>query len=389
MKNSFLPPEFAEENFLIAMLNNYHKIKEYPLNNPKNFETVQELARRHGILPQLYHYSTDTEIDLSDDIISSLKNKYLKMVSADLMLAAHLLKVTRALEEKGFRYIAIKGPALAQEIYGDITLRQYSDIDLLVDQDKMKEISRIIISLGYQAILPLSLLERRKFFELDNDFSFLHSSTGARLELHWKLFPERHKMPLSFSELYHNSGRLVLQNREITILSPEDNLLYLSLHGAKHIFERLEWVHDLDRLIRHYTTLDPAKAYQNAVDIEVEESFLLGIFLSQRLFDTPLPKELQNYRSPQTDLLIEKTMHYYQEGFVFWEESAKKYARFLFLADLHQKKVSKYLSLFNSLFKPTPVDVITFNLSDKWDFLYPLLRPFRLLFKYLFRAGQP
>jgi len=388
--NTFLC-ERVEVDFLIGMLREREHIQESFERDTllAKWQAIRELAMYHGVMPILYRSLGDLALQLPSEEVCTLKSLYQSTSRDQLALTAHLLTLTGRLESRGLHYVAIKGPALSQEVYGDITLRQYGDIDLFVDQDDMQEMSELIIGLGYQPLLPVTLLTRRKFFALDNDFSFRHQSSGVLLELHWKLFPRRHRMSLPFEQLYAHAGRLDIQNRKITILSPEDNLLYLTLHGAKHIFERFEWVYDIDRLIDTYPDLDLRKVYEKAVAIRVEEPFLLGIFLCELLFGTPIPQSLQRYRSERVDQLIESVLHYCKEEFIFWDEAAKKRARFLFLAQLHQEKESPLFSHFKSLFKPTAVDVITFSLSDRIDFLYPLLRPFRLFYKYFLRRLYP
>jgi len=349
----------------------------------KLFKKILTQANLHGIIPQLYKTLKDHS-NIADGSMQVLHQDYTRIVQANLLLTAHLLTVTKALEKHSFNYLSIKGPTLSQELYGDISMRQFSDIDLFVEEKDMVEIAELLITLGYEPIFPLSLLTRQKFLKLDNDFSFRHSKTNALLELHWKLFPLRHKMPLDFTELHRHSQNIKLQNREIKTLSPQDNLLYLSLHGAKHIFERYEWVYDLDQLIRTYPDLDLMQLYRSAKEIHLEVPFLLGVFLSHLLFKTPIPKEFESYKTAHIQSLIDSTVNYYGQGFVHWDESDKKRARFLFLSDLFQNKESKSIWLFKSLFKTTPVDVITFNLPDSLAFLYPVLRPFRLLYKHLF-----
>jgi hypothetical protein len=374
----------SEEDILVEIL----KVQERDVKHIRELLLSGRWARLcrltdyHGAIPLLYRMAEKIEDSIDTESFQMLKNEYHEIASLNLTLSAHLLMFTQRLKERGLHYIAIKGPTLSQELYGDITMRQFSDIDLFVAQEDMRVISDIALSLGYEPMLPLTLLERKKFFELDNDFSFRHRVSDLKMELHWKLFPDRHRMPLSFPLLYRNSRVLLLQKREVTVLSPEDNLLYLSLHGAKHIFERLIWICDIDRLIRHCPDMELMDVYRRAVDIQVEEPFLLGIFLSHKLFDTPLPDTMEQYRTAHVDRLVEKTIHSYREGFIFQDEADKKYARFLFLAELHQSRRSRLFSLFVSLFKPTAVDVITLQLPNRWDFLYPLLRPFRLLSKY-------
>ena len=377
-----------EERTLISILN---EVREESAKTDISSDSIEhhreeiiDLADRHGVLPQLYRYLSKHEIPLSETIETELKQTYRQIASDNLLISAHLVTFAKKLESKGLRYIAIKGPALSCELYGDMLLRQYSDIDLFVDWNEMAEMFDCAVSLGYRPILPRKLLERRKFFELDSDYSFVHRVTGIKLELHWKLFPDRHRMPFSFSELYGRSKKVMIQNADIVTLSPEDNLLYLTLHGAKHIFERFVWVCDIDRLIRKYPTLDMEEIYREAVEIRSEEAFLLGIHLAHNLFRTPLPHTLLELYSEETERLVGKTIDYYNERFLFWKEEEKKYARFLFLADLHRSHYSKAISFLVSLFRPTAVDVIEFGLPDRWDFLYPILRPYRLLGKYLF-----
>ena len=378
--------DVSEDDLLIKLLKNTTEISHSSDTyfSAFEFEKITSLANLHGIIPQVYKALKDTEFDNSEALKQNIKKYYQNILQANLLLTANLLTVSKALEEHHFNYISIKGPTLAYELYKDISMRQYSDIDLFVDEKDIYKISELLLSIGYQPVLPLSLLQRKKFLELDNDFSFRHTKNNALLELHWKLFPVRHKMPLDFSELHTTSKTLAFQNRKITTLSTEDNLLYLSLHGAKHIFERYEWVYDLHTLINNNPELDLEKIYLKAKKEQIEIPFLLGIFMSNTLFETKIPESLQTHKTEHIQSLVAKTLSYYKEGFVHWDEADKKRARFLFLSELFQNKESKILWLFKSLFKTTPVDVITFSLPDSLAFLYPILRPFRLTYKHLF-----
>ena len=372
----------TENQLLISMLNK--DLGQQQVSSTQTSIRLHRLATLHGIIPQVYKTLQIYGHLLDKTETSKIQKDQQHFLRMNLVLSAHLRTLTQTLDQHNFSYLSIKGATLAQELYHDISMRQFSDIDLFVNEKDIYALSECIVALGYTPVLPLSLLKRKKFLELDNDFSFRHTKTNALLELHWKLFPKRHKMSLPFSELHSRASKLSFQNRSIDTLSPEDNLLYLSLHGAKHIFERYEWVYDLDQLIRTYPLLDLIEVHERAKEIHVDAPFLLGIFLSHTLFDTPIPKAFETHRTAHIQTLIDTTLSYYDQGFVFWDESDKKQARFLFLSELFQNKESKMIWLFKSLFKTTPVDVITFNFPNKLAFLYPILRPFRLLYKHLF-----
>ena len=372
----------SENNLLLSILRESQNTQQ--LISPKISGNIHHLANLHGVIPQLYIAIKKNKDLLDKEQDHTIQQTQQHILKQNLLLTAHLLTITKTLDQHHFPYLSIKGPTLAYELYRDISMRQYSDIDLFVNVTDIHAISNILILLEFEPVLPLSLLSRKKFLELDNDFSFKHKKTNALIELHWKLFPLRHKMPLNFTELYKTSKKLNIQQRDIQTLSETHNLLYLTLHGAKHIFERYEWVYDLDQLMRIYPDMDLEELYLDAKALQVEVPFLLGVFLSHHLFKTPLSDTFKTYCTAQIEDLIQKVLHYYNEGFVYWDEYDKKQARFLFLTALFQDKQSKQFQLFTALFKTTPVDIITFNLPDNLAFIYPLMRPFRLLYKHLF-----
>ena len=49
-----------------------------------------------------------------------------------LWFASELLRITHHLAKKEIRAIPYKGPVLAQSAYGDLALRHFSDLDLLI-----------------------------------------------------------------------------------------------------------------------------------------------------------------------------------------------------------------------------------------------------------------
>lgn len=335
------------------------------------------LASLHGVFPLLYtgHSSLKREEE----------SMRLRMLKGNMLLSGQLVRIVQAFESTHIRYLALKGPVLSQLLYGNVLVRQYSDIDLLVPETELVKAANLLVTLGFIPRLPLSLLHRRAFIALDNDFTFHHGTNGAVVELHWRLFPKRHTMPLEFQTLYKDARSVTLSGHAVKTLSVENTLLYLTLHGAKHIFERYEWVYDLHTLIRKYPQTDLWKIYSEAGRMGVSVPFLLGLSLAHTLFGTPLPEAFRKRISPHVMKLQERVLNYYEEGFVHFDESKKKRLRFLFLADLFNDRTPKAVMLLRSLFRTTPVDVITFNLPDALDFLYPLMRPFRLTCKHLFK----
>ena len=344
------------------------------------------MAHHHAVIPQLHQALKQNKIIIPQTFLTQLALQQRNIALENMKLAAELINITKLFEKKNLPYLSIKGPALSQMLYQDITIRQICDLDILIDENDLLPIASLLLEQGYQTQLPSALLENKGFRGLDNDFTFLHHHKKIMIELHWKLFPSRHHMPLDFKTLYQDHIHLILQKNVIKILSNEDNLLYLCLHASKHLFEQLKWLCDIDRLIRTNTEIDLDALYNKAYALQVQEAFLLALQMSKTLYATPLPPLIEEKTSSRTKLLLKKSLKYFADDFTALEEGAKKRLRLLFLQELNNDKQNRFLALFIYVFKPTSVDYIHYKLQVKLNFLYPILRPVRLLKRYLFRG---
>ena len=74
----------------------------------------------------------------------------------------------------------------------------------------------------------------------------------------------------------------------IWVLAPEDEVLYLALHGARHLFSELIWLYDLKLLLLRHTDLDWSTIWARARGFRITNALNLTlVFLQQRLGVTP------------------------------------------------------------------------------------------------------
>src|SRR5579871_4660473 len=69
----------------------------------------------------------------------------------NLFLAAELCRVLDALDAAGVRATPYKGPVLAVQAYGDIALRQFADLDIIVPQTQICEAHGTLLGLGFHS----------------------------------------------------------------------------------------------------------------------------------------------------------------------------------------------------------------------------------------------
>jgi len=123
-----------------------------------NQQLLTNMALRHGILPLVYKIiknldSNHTESQ-SDSLrsslnaehltlnafLSKLKTQYMIIAQRNMLMSAELIRIMQLLEKNSIEALAFKGPALSQMAYGDITLRQYTDLDILVKKEDIYKI---------------------------------------------------------------------------------------------------------------------------------------------------------------------------------------------------------------------------------------------------------
>ena len=69
----------------------------------------------------------------------------------NLFLSAELCRVLAALDTAGVRATPYKGPVLAVQAYGDIALRQFADLDIIVPQTQIRAAHSALLSLGFHS----------------------------------------------------------------------------------------------------------------------------------------------------------------------------------------------------------------------------------------------
>lgn len=294
----------------------------------KQLSEVITLAHAHGIFPLVYHAIQTHATDfISDKTHAELKQYNMTIVMQNMRMTAELIHIMRLLEENGIEALAFKGPTLSQLAYGDITKRQYCDLDILVNENNILSAGNCLSQNGFDPVFPLKILQNKTCLSVTNDLGFYNKSNNLLIELHWKLFREKIARHLKFEQFYNDKQSIELNNNSISTLSSETLLVYLCLHGSKHAWERIEWICDIDKLIRSVENFDWKTALLIAEQMDTKTTFYLGLKLGQSLFQTPLPEDIKKHISTDcVNKLCNQTMDMLNNNFIF-DEGYLKYKR--------------------------------------------------------------
>jgi hypothetical protein len=206
------------------------------------------------------------------------------------------------------------------------------------------------------------------------------------VELHWAFAKQRGVFPLTLEQLRPRLQEISLGGASVPVFSPEDQLLVLSVHGANHMWGRLEWLCGISELIRNHPISWPV-ALERASALHAEKTLLLGLGLAKELLDAPVPPDLVARASSDRDVvkLKEVVKRRLTEGDTENPQSRNSLTRDLFRLRLQSTSRARLRYVLHRITTPAREDtrlMLPFGLP-----LPALFRPFHILAR-LARFGR-
>jgi hypothetical protein len=353
---------------------------EFARSGSFDWEYVARLAHRHAVSPLLYRaLQTFARGAAPEQVRKALHEKYRANAARNLLLAGELLRLSGLFESERTGLLAYKGPALAVAAYGDLSLRRFVDLDIIVRERDVERAAKLLRDSGYA---PQGLTPEQEAALARTQHNIAYARDGGRLivELH------RDVASKDFADVTFDEGawaramRVPLLGGAVSAPSAEDLLLALCVHGAKHLWERLAWVCDVAGLVNSRAELDWRAVFERAAAARVERMLLLGLRLARGLADASLPEEV--WRKVEEDEAVARLSTDAAARMFDGEEYAP--ASFLRSVGFNlraRRRARERLRYFRFILTPTDGDLAALALPARLSFVYYLLRPFRLLLK--------
>src|SRR5437764_7056665 len=150
------------------------------------------LARRHAVLPLLHRRLEARAAGVvPPEIARSLGEEFRRNAARNLLLAGELLRIDELLEAEGVRALAYKGPALAACAYGDLTLRRFIDLDIIVRRRDVPRAVELLRSQGFDTPAGLSRTQEEKLLRSQHNLALARDGGRLTVELHWDVASRR------------------------------------------------------------------------------------------------------------------------------------------------------------------------------------------------------
>lgn len=354
-----------------------------------DWEYLLQMAQGHGVAPLLYwHLEATSPEDIPESVLTDLRKRFRANNLRNLFLAGELLRLLKAFEAHGISAVPYKGPILAASVYGNLVLREFMDLDILVRRHDVLKAKELLTSLGYQPRYRLTPAQEAAFLRSQREHPFTHEDGKCIVELHWGI-TERYFFPLDTDRFWERLGRFSFGGDTILNLSPEDMLLVLCVHGCRHAWERLIWICDVAELIRvSQVDIEWEWVMAQASALGGKRMLLLGLFLASDLLGAALPEKVSQriQADPTVKALAGRVTEQLFQETDYPAELLKGYEGAPAFHNLHlevrERLVDKIRYCLRKAITPKEED---WDLLPLPKFLFPfyyVLRPIRLVRKY-------
>lgn len=336
------------------------------------------LARRHSVVSLVYSRLQETASDLVPTKDLKFLQKYFQENAArNVLLTAELCRLLDVLQTRRIEAIPYKGPALALFAYGDVALRRFVDLDVMVRKEHVEEAIELLLNEGYELSKPLNEGQRNVLLRTQHNVQFRRHNKQLIVELHWEVASHLFASSVQADDLWKNLATVELNSRSIKTLAPEDLLFSLCVHGSRHLWERLLWICDVGWIAVNHD-LDWQSLLARAKSTRAERMFLLGLHLSNKLLEVELPefvkKEIDNDRT--LDRLADDIIETLFAQVDHVPATAAQILKYNLRVRRTWRARARY---FRQALRPTDRDVDAIALPSSLTFGYYVMRPFRLL----------
>jgi hypothetical protein len=247
-----------------------------------DWEYIRETAIQHGIIPLLYkRLKGEMAYLVPSDELSTFRTLFMANAIKNIRMEQHLLKTLDILADSAVEAMPFKGPALAVQAYGDLSMRSFYDLDILIHDADQSKVYQILTSQGYILTGPGWMSIERRLGILDRkDLKF--STLNGILELHWKIIERLYAVSLDMDQIWDRSLPLLMNSRKIKTMSPEDMVIVMCFHGLKHAWQNLEWLADLIHTISNNPDIKWHDVVVRAENIGLKRIVLIGLFLAHK-----------------------------------------------------------------------------------------------------------
>jgi hypothetical protein len=356
---------------------------------PANVERIKELvkqsidweyliytARWHGVIPLLYWNLKNTCPELVPTQQLELLRQYFHSNNFNnLILTQSLIKLLNLLESHQIPALPFKGPLLAASVYGNLSLRRISDLDILVHEQDFQKTVDLLVTQGYKS-----------FVEVPWESHLIGKDGITNIDLHRYIVPKHLSCSINDNFWWDSLKSFSLAGTDVPNLSPEAWFFILCLNGNKECWLSLNRICDIAEVIHAFPQMDWKLIMEMAERQGCKRIIFLSLLLVKNLLDAPIPEII--WQQAQSDLVAKSFyLQISQELFSEKTEDVGEVQKAIFHLKTREcllDRIKSFVGLMqhSGWMKLTENDLEFLTLPKYLTWIYYLIRPIRVLNKY-------
>jgi hypothetical protein len=234
-----------------------------------DWQTLLGFADSHGVLPIFCR-------EYRGLLPESWKARARSMWANSAFLARELECLLEHFRVRGLEVLPLKGPLLAQVLYGSPSLRQSDDLDLLVRPRDFSRARALLLDLGFEPV------------DLADGYHQTFQRGSSWVELHFSVAPPSNPA-MDLQGSWDRAQILQFRGQSTRFFAKPDLLIYLTIHGVKHEFSRLIWVLDFANALVDLDEREFNEALTMSRELGIEGALLTTCELTRLGFCSKLP----------------------------------------------------------------------------------------------------
>ena len=349
------------------------------LRHGVDWERLVPLAQHHGLVPLVFR-RLSAEMDPSRSPgLEVLRQQDKANTHRALWLTRELLNLHRHLQTRGLEVLPYKGPVLAERLYGNVAMRQFSDLDLLIRSADLPAIKDGLAELGYEPGLRLEKAAERDYLKSGYEYTFDGARGRNLLELKWQILPRFYSIGFDVNQFFQRASVVTIEGERLRTLCDHDLMLVLCVHAAKHAWKQISWLCEIVQLARSHA-IDWAALKVNAESLGITRIVTVAFLLAQKLLGAALPAELGMERDEGAEGLTQRIVPLIVAEDEFDPESM---AYFRLMVALRERRRDQFSFWWRLLSTPGAGEWSAVRLPGPLFPLYRVVRIFRLAGRFM------
>lgn len=352
-------------------------------------------CRKHKIRPIVYRILLKATIP--EETKKRLKNEINTLTLQSFEQSKETERLILLLQENSINIIPYKGTAFSKQFFGNISMRESSDIDLVINPDDIPKAIKIFENEGFLAYQKnyYNWIGHKNFIKNHKDFSFDKFSGTKRVhhvELHFNIINKFTHLPDHSNSFDINQLNTIhLFQKEINCLNPVTHFRAIALHHMlMDNMGYLKTLVDITQVLIHLEKLqknEESNSYNQSIIDELNKNYNLS--LVYQIITDIIGINFQGIKEKKSENLLTKRIlsssyrKVRENKFPLFDALLFNYTQLRYTSCFYIKTKDKIIYLLKNLISityPQPEDYMSVKLNKNFYFLYYFIRPFRLMF---------